>query len=262
MDDVGTVIRRGGVFVVAVAIAGLTAASAAAGPVSLDLRAGRLGDSVLALGRQAGVSIAVDDPVLWARPVPAIRGRFTARQALASSHGRRGRRYGPQGPGCGLVARATPPRAAQRRLPGRPRMPRRQYRPSQGPISSSPPASGTPGCAISPGRSRTSTGSTWRLAARGAATRCWRGSRACRRRISERDATSCSFAASRISSFTGPTQTTVGQYLGDIRLSYNAPDPDLRLYDIASVEVLEGHREPCTAQGRSVASSAPFPMHQ
>jgi iron complex outermembrane receptor protein len=42
------------------------------------------------------------------------------------------------------------------------------------------------------------------------------------------------------SSFTGPTQTTVGQYLGDLRLSYNAPDPDLRLYDIASVEVLEG----------------------
>lgn len=42
------------------------------------------------------------------------------------------------------------------------------------------------------------------------------------------------------SSFTGPTQATVGQYLGDIRLSYNAPDPDLRLYDIDGVEVLEG----------------------
>src|SRR3546814_16463624 len=28
------------------------------------------------------------------------------------------------------------------------------------------------------------------------------------------------------SSFTGPTQSTVGQYFGDIRLSYNAPDPD------------------------------------
>ena len=42
------------------------------------------------------------------------------------------------------------------------------------------------------------------------------------------------------SSFTGPTQATVGQYLGDVRLSYNAPDPDLRLYDIDSVEVLEG----------------------
>src|SRR3546814_3098560 len=42
------------------------------------------------------------------------------------------------------------------------------------------------------------------------------------------------------SSFTGPTQATVGQYLGDIRLSYNAPDPDLRLYDVDNVEVLEG----------------------
>jgi outer membrane receptor protein involved in Fe transport len=42
------------------------------------------------------------------------------------------------------------------------------------------------------------------------------------------------------SSFTGPTQATVGQYLGDLRLSYNAPDPDLRLSDMAQVEVLEG----------------------
>jgi outer membrane receptor protein involved in Fe transport len=42
------------------------------------------------------------------------------------------------------------------------------------------------------------------------------------------------------SSFNGPSQSTVGEYLGEIRLNYNAPDPDLALYDIASVEVLEG----------------------
>lgn len=42
------------------------------------------------------------------------------------------------------------------------------------------------------------------------------------------------------SSFTGPTQATVGQYFGDMRLTYNAPDPDLRLSDMARVEVLEG----------------------
>jgi Outer membrane receptor proteins, mostly Fe transport len=42
------------------------------------------------------------------------------------------------------------------------------------------------------------------------------------------------------SSFTGPTQATVGQYLGDMRLTYNAPDPDLRLSDMARVEVMEG----------------------
>ncbi|HEY0314919.1 MAG TPA: TonB-dependent receptor, partial [Sphingomonas sp.] len=42
------------------------------------------------------------------------------------------------------------------------------------------------------------------------------------------------------SSFNGPTQSTVGQYLGDVRLNFNAPDPDLSFYDIRSVEVLEG----------------------
>ncbi len=42
------------------------------------------------------------------------------------------------------------------------------------------------------------------------------------------------------SSFNGPTQATVGQYLGEVRLNYNAPDPELALIDVASVEVLEG----------------------
>ncbi|WP_340316421.1 TonB-dependent receptor [Rhizorhabdus argentea] len=42
------------------------------------------------------------------------------------------------------------------------------------------------------------------------------------------------------SSFTGPSQAVVGQYLNDIRLNYNAPDPNLSLYDMARVEVLEG----------------------
>jgi iron complex outermembrane receptor protein len=42
------------------------------------------------------------------------------------------------------------------------------------------------------------------------------------------------------SSFNGPTQATVGEYLGEVRLNYNAPDPELAIYDVASVEVLEG----------------------
>ncbi len=42
------------------------------------------------------------------------------------------------------------------------------------------------------------------------------------------------------SSFSGPTQSTVGLYLGNLRLTYNAPEPDLRLYDIDRVEVIEG----------------------
>ncbi|CAN5505014.1 TonB-dependent receptor [soil metagenome] len=40
--------------------------------------------------------------------------------------------------------------------------------------------------------------------------------------------------------FTGRTQQTVGTYLDNIPLTYNAPDPDLRLIDVERVEVLRG----------------------
>jgi iron complex outermembrane receptor protein len=41
-------------------------------------------------------------------------------------------------------------------------------------------------------------------------------------------------------SFTGKTQSTVGLYLDDVPITYNAPDPDLRLVDVERVEVLRG----------------------
>ncbi|OYX33392.1 MAG: hypothetical protein B7Y99_07485, partial [Caulobacterales bacterium 32-69-10] len=40
--------------------------------------------------------------------------------------------------------------------------------------------------------------------------------------------------------FTGHTQSTVGIYLDHVPITYNAPDPDLRLADIETVEVLRG----------------------
>ncbi|MDT8760223.1 TonB-dependent receptor plug domain-containing protein [Sphingomonas psychrotolerans] len=42
------------------------------------------------------------------------------------------------------------------------------------------------------------------------------------------------------SSFNGQLQSTTSQYFGESRLTYSAPDPDLALYDIEKVEVLEG----------------------
>jgi outer membrane receptor protein involved in Fe transport len=42
------------------------------------------------------------------------------------------------------------------------------------------------------------------------------------------------------SSFNGSGAALVGQYFDDMRLTYNAPDPDLRLYDVSRVEILEG----------------------
>jgi outer membrane receptor protein involved in Fe transport len=40
--------------------------------------------------------------------------------------------------------------------------------------------------------------------------------------------------------FTGRTQSTVATYLDGLPVNYNAPDPDLRLTDVESVEVLRG----------------------
>lgn len=42
------------------------------------------------------------------------------------------------------------------------------------------------------------------------------------------------------SSFNGPTPATVAQYFGEVRLNYAAPDPNLNLYDVGGVEILEG----------------------
>jgi len=42
------------------------------------------------------------------------------------------------------------------------------------------------------------------------------------------------------SSFTGPTQATAGTYFGDVRTGYNGPDPNLNLYDVDRIEILEG----------------------
>ncbi len=40
--------------------------------------------------------------------------------------------------------------------------------------------------------------------------------------------------------FTGRTQSTVGLYLDDVPITYNAPDPDLHLGDLDAIEVLRG----------------------
>jgi outer membrane receptor protein involved in Fe transport len=42
------------------------------------------------------------------------------------------------------------------------------------------------------------------------------------------------------SSFNGAAQSTASVYLGDVQLGYSGADPSLRLYDMASVQVMEG----------------------
>ena len=210
----------------------------AGSPAAIALPAGTLGDAVLALGRQARVTITVPDARLWVRRVPAISGRMAPAEAvrrLARAAGASAQPIGARS--WRLIARA--PVATRPVVAVRPTPP--------------PPGAEAPASEIVVTASKRETrldefaatvsrvpgtelvlegpGGTDRLLSRTASvSSTYLG--AGRNKLFIRGIAD--------SSFTGPTQATVGQYLGDLRLSYNAPDPDLRLTDMRAVEVLEG----------------------
>ncbi len=220
------------------ALAAFAAVPALAGEPVLDLPAGRLGDAVLALGRQAGTSIVVD-PAIWARRVSAIRGRMSARAALD----RLATASGAEVAAAGAVG--------WRLLPRRPVRVARPVPRAVMPAAPAAPADPGPDIVVTASKrdvtARDFAGQVALLDGVDLALGGAGGTDAILARLASVSSTHLGAGRNKLfirgiadSSFTGPTQTTVGQYLGDLRLSYNAPDPDLRLYDIASVEVLEG----------------------
>lgn len=66
-----------------VAVSGsMTSAAAAAETHQLNLPAGKLGNALIALGRQAGISIGISDAELANQRVGAVRGRLSVNEAL------------------------------------------------------------------------------------------------------------------------------------------------------------------------------------
>ncbi|RHW18131.1 TonB-dependent receptor [Sphingomonas gilva] len=214
------------------------AAPAQAGDVRpINLPAGKLGDAVAALGRQAGVSVSVPDRAIWRARVPAVRGEMTVRQALDRLL-------------AGTNARAVALDARSWRIA---RAPPRASRPAPPPPAPPPPAEEPPEADIIVVASKRETtfggyaGQVSRVEGEDLALGAPAGTEAVATQVAS--VTSTHFGAGRNklfvrgiadSSFTGPTQATVGQYFGDVRLTYNAPDPGLKLLDVAAVEVLEG----------------------
>lgn len=227
----------------ALALTVIVAAPAAARTVEFDIAGGPLGQSVAHLGRQARVSVGLADQVLAARRVPPLRGEMSVERALAR------------------LLRGTGARALQideftyrivvappRRQP-LPPFPRRVAAPPPPPEAAPDaqelivvvgsrrevPLADYPGSAmIIPGSDPDMSGAT-------------RGTDAILRRRAEVTTTHLGPGRNKIfirgmseSSFNGVTQATVGQYFGDFRVNYNAPDPDLRLVDVHRIEILEG----------------------
>lgn len=217
----------------------VTVAPAHAGEPVVDLPAGTLANAVAALSAQAGVSVAVPDRSLWQRRVPAVRGRMSAKEALGRLLKGSGARAIPAGsrgwrievrPSTTAAIRAQPQPAASAQLPS---------------VAESTPIVVTASKRDVPFNDY--PGLVTRLDRVDLAPWARQGTDAVLAQTATLSSTHLGSGRNKLfirgiadSSFTGPTQATVGQYLGDVRVSYNAPDPDLRLHDIDVVEVLEG----------------------
>ena len=217
----------------------VAAAPAVAGTLTVALPAGSVGQQVMALGRVTRISVVVPDPRLWARRVPGLPAGMRVEAALALIARRAGARVEAIGPNSWrLVAQPTTATTAQ---PLRPLRARR---------SDLPPETNADIVVTASKRDTTRdhfAGQFARVAGRDLEFGGAGGTERLADRLTSVASTYLGAGRNKLfirgiadSSFTGPTQATVGQYFGDLRLSYNAPDPDLRLADLAAVEVLEG----------------------
>ncbi|MDR6126072.1 iron complex outermembrane receptor protein [Sphingomonas sp. SORGH_AS802] len=221
-------------------LAAIAPSPAIAGTLAIDLPAGTVSAQVLALGRLAQISVVVTDPGLWSKPVPALRGRMSALAAIRLIAARCGGEVEPIDAALfRLVPKRTPlPRAH----PARPRPP----------VPAVPPPEPPAPDIVVVGSKRDLplgrvAGQVMRVSGQDLEFGGAGGTERLTSRLSTVASTYLGAGRNKLfirgiadSSFTGPTQATVGQYFGDLRLSYNAPDPDLRLADLAAVEVLAG----------------------
>ncbi|OJY68022.1 MAG: TonB-dependent receptor [Sphingobium sp. 66-54] len=207
----------------------------------IDIPPGPLSERVAQLSRQAGVSISVTSEAVWRTRVRGVRGTMTPGEALARMLS-------------GTRSRAVQLSATSWRIEaGSPPMRIARADPRHGPPVALSPAEDDAEAPIIVTASKIDqpssdfAGTVDMLDGGDLRFGGERGTDSIVSRLASVASTHLGPGRNKLfirgiadSSFTGPTQATVGQYLGDLRLSYNAPDPDLRLQDINRVEVLEG----------------------
>jgi outer membrane receptor protein involved in Fe transport len=220
----------------------MAAAPAAAADVRFDIPAGRLSDALITLAEQAGLTIGIGDPTLGGLRSRALRGRMPVSAALARLLAGTGYRYEYVNARAVRIVRAP---TARPPVPPRP-APLPPPQPAQPPLAQ-------PEIIVTASKQGVAldrfggTAHVIDLANPEIGRFGVRGSDAVLDRLPMLASTSLGPGRNKIyirgvadSSFNGPSQSIVGQYLGDVRLTFNAPDPDLNLYDVARVEVLEG----------------------
>jgi outer membrane receptor protein involved in Fe transport len=219
--------------------------SAPAYAESVHAPAGPAGDAAIAIARQTRSSIVVADREIAKRQVPAIRGAMSASQAVELLARAAGARAVPVGSMSWRIVPAVQTAQARRRASS-------PARAAEAPPPRTDPVSApTPDIIVIGSKRETPlenyAGAVAMVDGEELVFGGVGGTEKIVQRVPTVSSTYLGSGRNKLfirgiadSSFTGPTQSTVGQYLGDLRLSYNAPDPDLRLSDLARVEVLEG----------------------
>jgi outer membrane receptor protein involved in Fe transport len=196
--------------------------------------------AAFAIGKQAGVSIAILDPTVLGRPAPAIHRQSNADRALvqlAKGSGLKVLRLG-------AASYALMPAPAKlKRLRAKAVQPARTEKRE--------PAALQPGIIVVASKRDTMSsrfsGAWSRIDGDEFANLGVEGADAIEARTVSFSSTHLGSGRNKLfirgiadSSFSGPTQSPVGEYFDDVRTGYSGADPDLKLVDIDSVEVLEG----------------------
>jgi iron complex outermembrane receptor protein len=222
-----------------VAIAFGLGAAGAARAETFNIAPGPLGEVAAAIGAKAGITVAVTDPELAGRLSPGVRGNFSVRAALERALRGTGAEAVFYDKVTVRIVRARAKPRPVRQKPTIVEMPDPPAEPEEIVVTASKQnmlLDNYPGSAkiidFEP---------AW-LSRNGA-----RGTAALTETLPTLSSTNLGRGRNKLyvrgisdSSFNGPTQATVGQYWGDARLNYNAPDPDLNLYDLKRVEILAG----------------------
>lgn len=227
--------NRAAALVLALLAAPEVAAAQARGSIPVSVPGSSADLAVNRLAEQLGVSVVVAVP-LRGRRTAALRGRYGVEEAfdrLLRPLGARAVRLGPDSYRVERRPRAAPQAVAARRAPEDTPIADLDEILVTGPVR----RGGLDGAngrspidarALGPGASRGSSEGVADLSASVDSTRQGPG----RNKLFVRGVAD--------SAVSGPLQATVGQYLGDLRLNFGAPDPDIALVDLERVEVFEG----------------------
>ncbi|SLJ90253.1 TonB-dependent receptor plug domain-containing protein [Novosphingobium mathurense] len=219
----------------------------AADEISFDVPSGPLNVALLSYASQARISIDTSDPALRSIRVGGLKGRFSLREGLRRLLKGTGYDY--------LVSRGNVVRVLRQT-----NHPSQRVAPDRGRAATSP-SSPRPGVQAPPSAEIIVTSSKQNVAlvdypgtfhvtsfTEGQSLHAGgSGSEVLLRKLPNLTSTNLGSGRNKIfirgiadSSFNGQLQSTVSQYFGESRLTYSAPDPDLALYDIEKVEVIEG----------------------